>query len=140
MQTILHNSYGYEIKSPYRFDETVARVRDAFKQEGFGVLSEIDVQKTLKEKLGENMPPYMILGMCNPALAHRAIEAEPMIGLLLPCNVVVQERRGSVCVDVQDPAAMMMFVGNPMLGPIGKEAGEKIRKAIESSVSEATNS
>jgi len=131
MEQTLHTTYGFETKSPYSFNETVDRVREAFKGEGFGVLTEIDVQKTLKEKIGTDIPHYTILGMCNPPLAHRAIEAEPMIGLLLPCNVVVRETNGSVLIDVQDPSLMMIYVGNPDLQSVGEEAVEKIRKAMD---------
>ena len=80
-------SYGIVGKVKGLFDQTVAKVRDALKGEGFGVITEINVQKTVKEKLGEHRLPYLILGACNPSLAHRAIAAEPEIGLLMPCNV-----------------------------------------------------
>ena len=85
--------YGITVRTAASFAEAVARVREALKAQGFGVLTEIDVQATLRDKLGEDMEPYLIVGACNPPLAHRALSADPRIGLLLPCNVVVCGRR-----------------------------------------------
>ncbi len=114
------------------FDETVASVRDALKEQGFGVLCEIDVQATMKEKLGVEGDKYVILGACNPPLAHRALTAEREIGLLLPCNVIVYESEGGAKVSAIDPELMLGFVGNPELSDVAVEVGERLRSVIES--------
>jgi len=95
--------YGITIRVPVPFTEAVARVRDAPKTQGFGVLTEIDVKATLLDKLGEDMEPYLILGACNPPLAHRALAADRRIGLLLPCNVVVRAGAGQTVIEALDP-------------------------------------
>jgi uncharacterized protein (DUF302 family) len=115
------------------FVATVARVREALSEEGFGVLTEIDVQATLKEKLGEDMDPYLILGACNPSLAHRAIGAEPQIGVLLPCNVVVREEGEAVVVDAMDPESVMSVVESPGVHEIAQEVRERLASVIASS-------
>lgn len=112
------------------FDETVAYVRETLGEEGFGVLTEIDVQATLREKLGEETAPYLILGACNPPYAHRAIELETELGALLPCNVVVYEHDGATHVSAVAPAAMLSIVGNPALEPVAAEIGEKLERAV----------
>ena len=113
------------------FDDVVQRVTDALRAEGFGVLSDIDVQATLKSKLGENFRPYRILGACNPPLAHRALLAEPRVGVMLPCNVVVQET-GDRSVDVAaiNPAAPMKAIGNPALDAVAAEVGERLSRVV----------
>ena len=123
-------NYGIEITVEGTFGDAIDRVKSVFKEHGFGTLTEIDVQKTLKEKIGAEMEPYTILGVCNPNLARRAIEAEHEIGLLLPCNVLVHQCGGRVRVSVQDPSGMMSFVGNPDLAPVGEEAREKLVEAL----------
>ena len=95
--------YGIAIRVRAPFAETVGRVRDALKAQGFGVLTEIDVQATLRDRLGEDMEPYLILGACNPPLAHRALAADRRIGLLLPCNVVVRAGAGQTVIEALDP-------------------------------------
>jgi uncharacterized protein (DUF302 family) len=96
------------------FDAAVARVADALKVEGFGVITEIDVQKTIKQKLGADVRKYKILGACNPPIAHAALQADPMIGLLLPCNVIVFEgERGDVTVSIANPRRMFELVATP---------------------------
>jgi uncharacterized protein (DUF302 family) len=122
--------YGMQAKGGGTFEETVARVRGALKEQGFGVLTEIDVQATLKEKLGAEMAPYIILGACNPPLAHRALTAEPEVGMLLPCNVVVREAGGEVLVEALDPAAAMGIVGNPAVEEVAAEARTKLAAAL----------
>jgi uncharacterized protein (DUF302 family) len=98
------------------FAEAIRRVTEALKEQGFGVLSDIDVQATLKAKLQVDMRPYRILGACNPSFAHRALATEPTIGLLLPCNVVVQELEdGQIQVDFMDPEAVLQLVDNPAM-------------------------
>lgn len=125
------DEYGYSRSVDASFDEAVERTKAALKEQGFGVLAEIDIQHALKEKLGVEIPRHLILGACNPQLAHRALEAEPEISLLLPCNVVVRERDGRVAVAAIDAERMMSFVGNPALEPIAREANERLRKAVD---------
>lgn len=117
------------------FDDAVARTRDALAQQGFGVLTEIDVKATLKAKLGEDMEDYLILGACNPPLAHRAVQAHPQIGLLLPCNVVVRtdpNNSGTVLVEAMNPALMVEFTEEPALRPVADEVTGKLQAAIDS--------
>ena len=117
---------------PYGFDEAIERATAALKTEGFGVLTEIDVKATLKKKLGVDFRRYQILGACNPPFAHQTLEAEAWIGLMLPCNVVVQETTdGQVAVGVINPLVAMQGVNNPALGPVAKEVTEKLRRVIE---------
>jgi len=113
------------------FTDAVARVREALREEGFGVLSEIDVQATLREKLGEEREPYLILGACNPPYAHRALEAEPELGALLPCNVIVYERGGETHVSAADPVALLGLVDNPELDALAAEIRARIERALE---------
>jgi uncharacterized protein (DUF302 family) len=115
------------------FDEALAKTIDALKAEGFGVLSDIDVQRAMKEKLGAEMPPYRILGACNPPLALRALQVEANMGLLLPCNVIVREEApGSVVVGFLDPQTMVGLVGRPEIKPISDEAEQRLRRACAS--------
>ena len=120
--------FGRTLREPY--EEVIPRVKEALKAEGFGVLTEIDVRQTLREKLGVEMEPYLILGACNPALAHRALEVEPEIGLLLPCNVVVRAVEDGCRVEVADPKAMLGIVGNEQLDAIADEAKQRLQRAV----------
>ena len=123
--------YGITIRTPIPFAEAVARVREALKAQGFGVLTEIDVQATLRDKLGQDMEDYLILGACNPPLAHRALDADRRIGLLLPCNVVVRTEVGQTIIEALDPRVMMEVAGQPSLKPVADEATSRIRAALD---------
>jgi uncharacterized protein (DUF302 family) len=126
-------SYGFGRRIGGTLAEAVEKVTGALKNEGFGVLTEINVKDTLKKKLDVDFRGYVILGACNPTLAHKALSAEPQIGLLLPCNVVVQETpEGGAIVSIGDPRAMFSLVDNPSLTPIVDEAERRLRRAIES--------
>jgi uncharacterized protein (DUF302 family) len=122
--------YGFGTTLDASYDEAVAAVKDALKAEGFGVLSEINVKQTLKDKLGVEMAPYVILGACNPPLAHRALTTEPEIGLLLPCNVVVRAEGAHTRVDVADPQAMLGIVGNSELDAVAAEAKQRLQRVV----------
>jgi uncharacterized protein (DUF302 family) len=114
------------------FEDAVARVTEALKNEGFGVLTEIDVQATLKKKLDVAFRPYVILGACNPPLAKRALDAEADIGLLLPCNVVVEQLgEAQVHVVIADPKAMFALVDNAAIVPVAEEAEQRLRRVID---------
>jgi uncharacterized protein (DUF302 family) len=113
------------------FGEAVERVRTELKTEGFGVLCEIDVQATMREKLGVEGEPYLILGACNPPLAHQALQAEPELGVLLPCNVIVYERDGETQISAIDPERMLSIVGNDELAPVATEVKERLGAVVE---------
>lgn len=113
------------------FDAVVADVREALSGQGFGVLTEIDVQATLRDKLGAEMDPYLILGACNPPLAQRAIGAEPEIGVLLPCNVVVRVDGEAVVVDAMDPVAVMSVVETPGVDEIAAEVRDRLAAVVD---------
>lgn len=112
------------------FEEVVQLTRQALKQEGFGVLTEIDMKETMRAKLDASIPRYLILGACNPALAFRALSAEPAIGALLPCNVVVAEEDGAIFVGAIKPSAMFSAVSNPSLQPIVQQVTQKLQAAL----------
>ncbi len=123
-------AYTFGTRIPGSVGDVRLRVEAALKVEGFGVLTEIDVQATLKTKLGIDRPPYLILGACNPALSHRAIEAEPSVGTLLPCNVVLREDGTDTIIEVMDPLAALGVVGSTEIEPIAREARERLERAI----------
>ena len=112
------------------FDEAISRVTEALSKEGFGVLTEIDVAATLKKKLGLDMPPYRILGACNPQFAHKAIEFEPQIVALLPCNVVVREEKGKTHIDIMDPHSVLQLVERPEIEAIATEVRKRLERVL----------
>ena len=114
------------------FAEAVERVRGALKEQGFGVLTEIDVRKTMHDKLGEQMEDYVILGACNPPLAHRALGVDRQIGMLLPCNVVVRAGDDATVVEALDPEVMVDVTGQADLEPVAAEAKQRLRAALDS--------
>ena len=131
----LHEKLAYGITTTVKlpYERAVQRVRDALAEEGFGVLTEIDVQATLRKKLDVEFRPYVILGACNPPLAHRALTTEPDIGLLLPCNVIVHagERSGESLVAAIDPEVSLSRVGNEALRPVAAEVKARLRRVID---------
>jgi uncharacterized protein (DUF302 family) len=124
-------NYGYRTRLDMPFEEAVERTTAALKEEGFGVLTEIDVKATLKKKLDADFRKYVILGACNPPLAHRALQAELDIGLLLPCNVIVYEENDGSVVSIVDPLSMLGVVEKPQLEPVAREAQTRLRRVIE---------
>lgn len=122
--------YGIGGKVDMTYAEAVEKTKEALKGEGFGVLSEIDVQATLKTKINADTEPYVILGACNPHLAHQALTAEPDLGLLLPCNVVVYQRDGAVWVKAIEPGKMLSVVENPGVDPIATQVREKLERVL----------
>jgi uncharacterized protein (DUF302 family) len=117
------------------FDDAVARTREALAEQGFGVLTEIDVKATLKAKLDEDMEDYLILGACNPPLAHRAVEVNRQIGLLLPCNVVVRadpDHAGTVLVEAMNPHLLVQVTEEPGLRPVAEEVTARLKAAVDS--------
>ncbi len=125
--------YGLKVDLPLPYDTAVRRATEALKQEGFGVLTTIDIKQTLEQKLGRNFRRYVILGACNPLLADRALHAEVDIGLLLPCNVIVYEREGGAStVAAMAPLAAMALVDNPEVLEVAKAADAKLRSALTS--------
>jgi uncharacterized protein (DUF302 family) len=123
--------YAMTVRTGASFANANAQIRDALKAQGFGVLTEIDVQSTLRQKLGEEMEQYVILGACNPPLAHRALSADRAIGLLLPCNVVVRAADSCTIVQALDPRAIADIAGQPLLKDIAEEAAGRLRAALD---------
>ena len=122
--------YGIKVKTKLDFDSAIDAVIAALSTEGFGILTRIDVKETLEAKLGIEFRPYVILGACNPKLAHRGLELEPDLGLLLPCNVVVQLEADGVVVSAMDPGLMVGVTDNPAMGEVADEARARLERAI----------
>ncbi len=124
--------YGLRASLHVPYEEAIPRVTEALKEEGFGVLTEIDVRATLKKKLDVDYKPYVILGACNPHLAYQGLQAEPELGLLLPCNVIVYDNGdGTSTVSIVDPIQMLGVVENPQLEPIAQEADRRLRRVLD---------
>ncbi len=123
-------SYGTQVTLNAPFADTVARVRTALAEQGFGVLTEIDVTATLKARLGEQMEDYVILGACNPPFAHQALGIDRSIGLLLPCNVVVRAAAEGTVVEALDPQLMVTLTGRPELKPVADEVARRLSAAL----------
>jgi len=123
-------NYGFSTTFALPFAEVMARTKAALKEQGFGVLSEIDVQATLKEKIDVDFEQYVILGACNPQLAYQGLQAEHELGLLLPCNVIVHQHDGGTMVSIVDPAAMLGVVVNPALRAIADEAKARLERVL----------
>ena len=124
--------YGRTVLIDSPVSEAVGKVKEALQSQGFGTLTQIDVRATLKEKIGAEIDPYVILGACNPTLAHRALQAEPDVGLLLPCNVIVRVHEDRTQVSALDPEIMADLADHPDLAPIAEEATRLLDAALES--------
>jgi uncharacterized protein (DUF302 family) len=128
----MKTNFGFGKQVASNFDAAIEKVTDELAKEGFGILTEIDVTATMKKKLGEDMPPYRILGACNPKLAHQAISAVPEIGLLLPCNVLVREdQESNVHVSFMDPQSVLGLVDDPGVDPLAGQVREKLERVLE---------
>jgi uncharacterized protein (DUF302 family) len=129
----MQRSIAYHVRIQASFDDAVDAVIAALKREGFGVLTQIDVKSTLKEKLGEDFKPYKIIGACNPPLAHRALMTDPSVGVMLPCNVTVEEADGEILVSLANPEGMLTFGdlgANPAMQEIAREANDRIKQVV----------
>ena len=126
---------AYQVKLVDDYDTAVEKITAALKENGFGVLTRVDVKATLKEKIGEDFRPYLIMGICNPKLAHKAVESDPLMGLFLPCKVTVEQVDDGTLISILNPRYMMQlpqFADNPALLEVSAKAGELLRKAAES--------
>jgi uncharacterized protein (DUF302 family) len=129
---MIQEKIGFDVKLNVPYDEAISKITAALKTEGFGVLTSVDVKETLKQKIGVDFRRYIILGACNPALAHRALSADLDVGLLLPCNVIVYEEGSNSVVSIVDPKAMLSIMANPALQPIAEEARMKLQRVAQS--------
>ncbi len=129
----VQTGYGFGATVALPYEAAIERTREALATEGFGVLTEIDVKATLKKKLDVDFRPYVILGACNPPLAYQALSAEPEIGLLLPCNVVVHagERNGESVVSIMDPEAALSLTGRPEIAPLAADVKARLQRVLE---------
>jgi uncharacterized protein (DUF302 family) len=127
----MQNSYGFGKTVKHDFATAIARVTEELGKQGFGVLTEIDVQATLKKKLDKDIAPYKILGACNPNFAHKVLDLEPTVGLLLPCNVVVRQDAAGVQVEFMDPGMMVKMIDKPEVHAIAAEVRERLLKVME---------
>lgn len=125
-----YSLYGFGLKVNLPYAQAVERTKAALKEQGFGVLTEVDIKQTMKEKRGVDFRPYVILGACNPPLAEQALATELDLGLLLPCNVVVYETEGGSVVQAMDPVPVLGLVGNPRLEPIAREVKARLQAAL----------
>ena len=123
-------NYGFSKIVALSFDQAIEKVTEELKKEGFGVLTAIDLKETLKKKIGVDVPRYTILGACNPHFAHKALQTEVEVGLLLPCNVIVYESDGATHVSVFDPLVMEKIIENPAMKPIAEDVQQKLRRVI----------
>ena len=125
------SAYGEVRRTRLSFDDAVAQLEAALKKEGFGVLCQIDIQAKLKEKLGVDFSRYVILGACNPPIAHEALQQDVNLGLLLPCNAIVYERSGEIYAGVVDAAKMLSITGHPQMAPLAQQVNERLLRALE---------
>ncbi len=130
-------AYGFGAKVSLPYEAAVARTKDALKEQGFGIISEINMTAALREKLGVDFRPYVILGACNPPFAWQALQTEPDLGLLLPCNVVVYEDGEGSVVEAMDPEPVLGLVGNTALEPLAREVKRRLAAALEQVVAAA---
>lgn len=131
MDTDRTTRYGFGRRTTLSYADAVDAIKSCLKEQGFGVLTEIDVRRTLQEKIGAEWRPYVILGACNPRLAHQALNTELDIGLLLPCNVVVYEDDGGSVVEVMDPESILGLVEKPQLSPLATEVKASLQRALD---------
>jgi uncharacterized protein (DUF302 family) len=132
MQVRNLSNYSFGGETKYAFDDAIRKVEEALKEQGFGILTQIDAKRVLKEKLDIDRRPYRILGACNPNFAHQALDMEPEIGVLLPCNVLVYEKEnGEIIVSAMNPEAALSLVGNTDIEKIAKEVRNRVEAALE---------
>ncbi|HYN56917.1 MAG TPA: DUF302 domain-containing protein [Motilibacterales bacterium] len=124
-------TYGLSVTIDRDFDAVLADLTPALAEQGFGIVSEIDMQQTLRTKIGVEIEPHMILGACNPGFAHRSLEIEPSIGLLLPCNIVVRRAGGATVVEAIDPQVLVDLTGNPEMAQLASEVSERLQAVLD---------